>query len=139
IACRRSPPNWVYNPIGHFSATGEALCKSLFLGGVTRRHPGLRVGLLEGGVGWACSLYSDLISHWEKRNIKAVRELLDPQLLDEDRFRDLATEYGSVGLATRQLITGSLLTSPGMQTKRPRDDDMDEFAALGISSAEEIR
>jgi predicted TIM-barrel fold metal-dependent hydrolase len=139
IGFRRSPTNWVYNHIGHFSATGEALCKSLFLGGVTKRHPGLRVGLLEGGVGWACSLYGDLIAHWEKRNIKAVRELLDPQLLDEDRFKDLAAEYGSVGLASRQLISGALLTSPGMQTKRPSDDDMDEFGALSISSAEEIR
>ena len=44
-----SPTNWVYNHIGHFAASGEALCKSLFLGGVTRRFPELRVGILEGG------------------------------------------------------------------------------------------
>ncbi|MCE2390547.1 MAG: amidohydrolase family protein, partial [Proteobacteria bacterium] len=61
---RRSPSNWVYNHIGHFAATGEALAKSLFLGGVTRRFPGLRLALLEGGVGWACSLYADLVAHW---------------------------------------------------------------------------
>jgi predicted TIM-barrel fold metal-dependent hydrolase len=139
IGFRRSPSNWVYNHIGHFSATGEALCKSLFLGGVTRRFPGLRVALLEGGVGWACSLYSDLVGHWDKRNVKAIREQLDPTLLDEQRFKELAVEYGSVGLATRDMITGSLLTSPGMQTKRPTDDDLDEFAALGITSAEEIK
>ena len=36
------PSNYVYNHIGHFAAVGEALCKSLLLGGVTRRFPELR-------------------------------------------------------------------------------------------------
>jgi predicted TIM-barrel fold metal-dependent hydrolase len=139
IGFRRSPSNWVYNHIGHFAATGEALCKSLFLGGVTRRFPQLRVALLEGGVGWACSLYSDLVGHWMKRNLEAIRESLDPTLLDVDRFRQLAATYGSVGLATSAVISGSLLTSPGMQTERPGDDELDEFAALDIGSPEEIR
>jgi predicted TIM-barrel fold metal-dependent hydrolase len=139
IGFRRSPSNWVYNHIGHFSASGEALCKSLFLGGVTRRFPRLRVALLEGGVGWACSLYSDLVAHWQKRNVRAVREILDPRLLDVERFRQLAIAYGSVGLATSEVITGSLLTSPGMQTKRPNDDELDEFAALDIEDADQIK
>ena len=38
------------------AAAHESLCKSLFLGGVTRRFPTLRFGFLEGGVAWACSL-----------------------------------------------------------------------------------
>ena len=46
---RSSISNFVYNHIGHFAAAGEALAKSLFLGGVTRRFPRLRVALLEGG------------------------------------------------------------------------------------------
>jgi predicted TIM-barrel fold metal-dependent hydrolase len=139
IGFRRSPTNWIYNHIGHFAASGEALCKSLFLGGVTRRFPALRVGILEGGAGWACSLYSELVAHWEKRNVKAIREFLDPRLLDEVRFNELAVKYGPVGLATSQRITGAILTSPGMQTKRPSDEDLDEFAALGIDSSSEIR
>jgi predicted TIM-barrel fold metal-dependent hydrolase len=139
IGFRRSPSNWVYNHIGHFASSGEALCKSLFLGGVTRRHPELRVALLEGGVGWACSLYSDLVGHWTKRNVKAIRENLDPRLLDVERFRQLAVTFGPAGLATSKVISGSLLTSPGMQTKRPADDELDEFAALGIDTAEQIR
>ncbi len=138
IGFRRSPTNWVYNHIGHFAAAGEALCKSLFLGGVTRRFPGLRVGILEGGVGWACSLYSDLVAHWEKRNVRAIRQFLDPHLLDEARFRELAEAYGPVGPATRERILGALLTTPGMQTKRPHDEELDEFAALGIESAEMV-
>ena len=33
---RTSPTNFVYNHIGHFAAAGEAVCKALFIGGVTR-------------------------------------------------------------------------------------------------------
>ena len=135
---RRSTQNWVYNHIGHFGASGEALCKSLFLGGVTRRFPGLRVALLEGGVGWAASLYADLIGHWEKRNLSAVRENLDPALLDQAVFAKLAEEYGAVGPATRDKIQGALLTTPGQNQNRPADADLDEFAAIGIEGADEI-
>ena len=53
---RRSPTSYVYNHIGSFGASGEAICKSLFLGGVTRRFPELSFALLEGGVGYACNL-----------------------------------------------------------------------------------
>jgi predicted TIM-barrel fold metal-dependent hydrolase len=139
VGFRRSPTNWIYNHIGHFAASGEALCKSLLLGGVTRRFPSLRIGILEGGVGWACSLYSELVAHWDKRNVKAIREFLDPRLLDEIRFNELALKYGPVGLATSQRITGALLTSPGMQTKRPSEEDLDEFAALGIEASSQIK
>jgi predicted TIM-barrel fold metal-dependent hydrolase len=135
---RRSPTNWVYNHIGHFAASGEALCKSLFLGGVTRRFPELRVALLEGGVGWACNLFGDLLEHFETRNIRAMREELDPELLDQAEFEKLAAEYGPVGLATRGRIEGTVLTTPGHQSGRPSDADLDEFAALGISSVDEI-
>ena len=53
---RRSISSYMYNHIGSFAASMEAFCKSLFLGGVTRRFPGLAFGLLEGGVAWACAL-----------------------------------------------------------------------------------
>ncbi|MCP4906333.1 MAG: amidohydrolase family protein [bacterium] len=136
---RRSTSNWVYNHIGHFAASGEMLCKSLFLGGVTKRFPKLRVALLEGGVGWAASLYSDLVDHWGKRNLEAIRENLDPTLLDHAEFAKLAERYGAVGPATREKIEGALLTTPGMNHHRPPDEDLDEFSAIGIESAEEIK
>ena len=135
---RRSTSNWVYNHIGHFAASGEALCKSLFLGGVTRRFPELRIAMLEGGVGWACSLYSHLVEHFEKRNIRAIREHLDPALLDAAAFAKIATEYGAVGQAHQDKIAGSVLTTPGLQQHRPSDAELDEFAALSIERAEEI-
>ena len=54
-----SPSNFVYNHIGHFAAANHAACKAMFLGGVTRRFPGLNMAFLEGGAGWACLLYGD--------------------------------------------------------------------------------
>ena len=60
-------------PYRTFRGLGEAVCKALFLGGVTRRFPTLKMAFLEGGVGWACNLYADLIGHWKKRNARALR------------------------------------------------------------------
>jgi predicted TIM-barrel fold metal-dependent hydrolase len=64
---RNSPSNFVYNHIGHFAAAGHAVAKGIFLGGVTRRFPELRFAFLEGGVGWGCQLFGDLVEHWERR------------------------------------------------------------------------
>lgn len=138
VGFRRSTESWVYNHIGHFAASGEALCKSLFLGGVTRRFPGLRIALLEGGVGWACCLYSDLVGHWEKRNVKAMREQLDPALLDVEAFENLAARWATVRSTTSHRVAGTVLTTPGHTAKGPSDTEIDEFRALGIVSAEEI-
>jgi predicted TIM-barrel fold metal-dependent hydrolase len=90
---RLSPTNFTFNHIGHFAAAGHAVCKALFLGGVTRRFPSLRFAFLEGGVGWACMLFADLISHWEKRNRKAL-EHTDPRSLDRALLMTEARRYG---------------------------------------------
>jgi len=90
---RLSPTNFTYNHIGHFAAAGHAVCKALFLGGVTRRFPALRVAFLEGGVGWASLLYADLIGHWEKRSRNGL-EHTDPRALDRGLLMDLAGQYG---------------------------------------------
>ena len=47
---------------------------------MTRRFPDLNFAFLEGGVAWAAALYADLIGHWEKRNLAALRRHLDPAL-----------------------------------------------------------
>jgi predicted TIM-barrel fold metal-dependent hydrolase len=90
---RRSISSYVYNHIGHFGAAGEAVCKSLFLGGVTRRFPKLKFAFLEGGVGWGRSLYCDLIGHWEKRNREAV-DNYNPIHLDRELFAEMFERYG---------------------------------------------
>ncbi len=72
------------------------MAKALFLGGVTRRFPELNFAFLEGGVGWACSLYADLIGHWEKRNRQAL-ENTNPDQLDQAGLLALAEKYGQPG------------------------------------------
>ena len=78
---RNNPRNFTFNHIGHFAAAGHAVAKALFLGGVTRRFPDLRFGFLEGGAGWGCQLFADLIEHWERRGKEGL-EYMDPTKLD---------------------------------------------------------
>jgi predicted TIM-barrel fold metal-dependent hydrolase len=77
----RSISSYVYNHISMLAEGQQSLAKSLFLGGVTRRFPQMNFAFLEGGVAWAASLYCDLIGHWEKRNLGALRRNLDPAWL----------------------------------------------------------
>ena len=86
--------NPVYNHVGHFAAAATAVCKSLFLGGVSQRFPELRFLFLEGGVGWARSLLADLTGHWEKRSLDGLATDSDPRLADLDLFLDLYRRYG---------------------------------------------
>jgi len=72
--------NPVYNHMGHFATAANAICKSLFLGGVSQRFRELRFLFLEGGVGWARSLLADLTSHWEKRSLEGLARDSDPRL-----------------------------------------------------------
>jgi predicted TIM-barrel fold metal-dependent hydrolase len=90
---RSQIPNYVYNHIGVLAAGGEAICKALLMGGVTRRFPGLNFAFLEGGVGWAVNLYADLISHWERRSAAHIGDF-DPANLDRRLFFDLVSRYG---------------------------------------------
>ena len=93
---RQSISNYMYNHIGHLAEGQHALCKSLFMGGVTRRFPELNFAFLEGGVAWAASLFADLLGHWEKRNRRAM-DALDPANIDYAQFSELMTQVrGSV-------------------------------------------
>src|SRR2546430_4852750 len=69
------------------------MAKAIFFGGGPRRYPELNFGFLEGGVGWACSLYADLIGHWDKRNREAL-ENTNPARLDRATLLALAEKYG---------------------------------------------
>ena len=126
---RASVSSYVYNHVGMLGESHHALAKSLFLGGVTRRFPDLNFGFLEGGVAWAASLYADLVGHWEKRNVAAMRRL-DPERVDWEEFADLFARYGGewAALAPRP---------PHYPTQDL--DLLDEFAACGIEQAEDIR
>ncbi|MGO9060917.1 MAG: amidohydrolase family protein [Candidatus Binataceae bacterium] len=133
IGTRTSVSNFVYNHLGHFAAAGEAVCKALFLGGVTRRFPDLKFAFLEGGVGWACSLYADLIGHWKKRNPKGLEDV-DPANLDMPLLTDLFRRYGDKALNDK---LGELRQAMEVMTEHPTQAD--DFAACGISRPEDIR
>src|SRR5579885_1287421 len=129
---RTSISNYVYNHIGHFASSADAVCKSLFLGGVTRRFPQLRFSFLEGGVGWARSLFADLIGHWEKRNIKALANY-DPANIDQELLAQLSRRYGGKVLGDREFVKGREVAG-----RRPGATS-DDFAACAIESREDFR
>jgi predicted TIM-barrel fold metal-dependent hydrolase len=134
---RTSISNYMYNHIGHFAAAGEALCKALFFGGVTRRFPTLRFGFLECGVGWACSLYADLIEHWKKRNGTAM-ENYNPANLNRELLVDLYHRYGG------KMVEGKLeqlqQASSGMLAGTKEDPaTIDDWWRCGIEKPEDIK
>ena len=129
----RSISNYVYNHVNGLAAAHESLCKSLFLAGVTRRFPELRVGFLEGGVAWACALFAGLVGHWEKRNRDAIVEL-DPDRLDVDALLAYFSEYGDDAVLGR---LGELRDYFSRPAARPAQ--IDEFAAVGAATVDDLR
>ena len=130
---RRSVTNFSFNHIGHFSEGGTAICKSLFMAGVTRRFPALRAAFLEGGVSGACSLYAGIVGEWEKRNRQAL-EAVDPSRLDRDSLVALAGEYGD------GRVRGSLDALRAFyEHESSRPFYQDDWAALQVERGEELR
>ena len=136
---RMSVSNYSFNHIGAFAAAGEAFCKALFLGGVVRRFPQLRFCFLEGGVNWAVSLYNDLYEHWEKRNVKALRDWLDPTQIDRTLLSELVAKYGGEEYTpyldrfkVKDNVPGA---RPGLM---PDLDCIDDWAAAGIESKKDL-
>ncbi len=126
----RSPSSYVYNHISMLAEGQQALAKSLFLGGVTNRFPDMNFAFLEGGVSWAAALYCDLIGHWEKRHLAALRKNLDPALIDRALMVELLARYAPDAPVVSNAIT-----------RRPREpeDMLDEWAACGLTSAHDIK
>lgn len=120
--------NFTFNHLGSFAYLMFNVCKSLVLGGVTRRFPDLTFGFLECGVAWASVLLSDLIEHWEKRRLEKM-ELRRPELLDVDRFRRLHDEWG--GRMTAGRFSDEWLADVLYDDSPPREY-WDDFRALGI-------
>jgi len=128
---RRSISNYMYNQIGHFAAAGDALCKSLFMGGVTRRFPDLRFSFLEGGVAWAATLLGDQVSHWSKRRASELYHY-DPAAIDFDRLAELIAEHATDPRWAEQ--SGAAGHRLGGGKAEPRDD----WAALEVDSVEAL-
>jgi predicted TIM-barrel fold metal-dependent hydrolase len=136
ILLRNSPSNFCYNHIGHFASAGHAVAKALFFGGVTRRFPDLNFAFLEGGVGWACMLYADLIGHWEKRNGQAIQST-HPSRLDRAKLLQLAEKYG------RPDLIGAVRRGEGLEgdsgTLTGGVEDVDDYFRCKIERREDIR
>jgi predicted TIM-barrel fold metal-dependent hydrolase len=130
---RRSVSNYMANHIGSFGASMEAQARSLFMGGVTHRFPQLAFGLLEGGVAWACQLYADLVGHWQKRNARSIRHL-DPARIDTALIARLFADYGDAHFHAN--VPGLMDAFTRLEPEPPF---LDEWAACGIRSAEDVR
>ncbi|MGH7865851.1 MAG: amidohydrolase family protein [Candidatus Binataceae bacterium] len=137
LGFRTSPTNFTYNHIGHFAVASEAVCKALFIGGVTRRFPKLKFAFLEGGVGWATLLYADLIGHWQKRNLTAL-EFVNPSNLNRELLLDLARGYG--GDATAEALTRiNGPVEPEGSASTGGLTQLDDYAACKIERGEDVR
>jgi len=142
---RNSPSNFVANHLGHFAQSHHVFARALFLGGVTERFPTLNFAFLEGGVGWACSLYSDLMGHWEKRNRRFMAEHLDPLRLDQPAVRGLFDAHaaghprfaGKIDDILERNLDGIECDVPLAELSR-RDRDSDDFARVNIDSRADI-
>ena len=132
---RRSISNYMYNHMGHFAAAGEALCKALFLGGVTRRFPELRVAFLEGGVSWGARLLTDLVGHWQKRNPRDL-ENYNPAHFDRGLFEELLRDHGG---ALREMAASPDIHELRFGAPQGQTEPHDEFGACGIERPEDIR
>lgn len=133
---RMSRTNYVYNHIGNFAVAGEAACRSIFFGGVAQRFPGLRFGFLEGGVGWAANLFSDILGHFEKRNKEAIGHY-EPQALDRNLLEQLLKEH-----APPEVLAASDRLDEALLMLCDPDEDratVDEFRDCQIDSKADIQ
>ena len=130
---RRQIPNYVYNHIGILAAGGEAICKALFMGGVTQRFPDLNFAFLEGGVGWAANLLTDLISHWERRNGARIYDY-DPANLDTELFFDLVGRYGDERVLSHVDELRSIFGR-----RQPPVDHVDNFEAVPMQGVADLQ
>ena len=141
---RSSTSSHVANHVGHFAEANHAAARSLFLGGVTHRYPGLNFAFLEGGIGWAINLYLDLIGHWRKLNRKAMDRELSPANLDLAELRQLLERYGDERLRRNldALLHEHLDALEPFVTAEEsvrRNAGADEFADVPIAGEDDIR
>ena len=139
---RTSCSNFIYNHIGHFASGAEALCKSLFLSGVTARFPSLRIAFLEGGSLWAVSLYNELAGRWEQRNGATINNY-NPSYVDGEELKHFFEAYADEEVLTRIHAEDFPYQSPFCYSRRsllpPRQEELDEFASAEITKLTDVK
>jgi predicted TIM-barrel fold metal-dependent hydrolase len=133
---RTSLSTYMYNHIGHFAEAGEALCKALFFGGVTRRFPTLKFAFLEGGVSTGARLYADLIARWNKRNGQDI-ENYNPANLNVEQLLDLCKRYG--GRVTEGKLDQLSKASGVTINTKDAPEQKNDFWRCDIKTQEDIR
>jgi predicted TIM-barrel fold metal-dependent hydrolase len=133
---RTSISNYMYNHIGHFAEAGEAVCKALFFGGVTRRFPTLKFAFLEGGVSTGARIYADLLARWKKRNPEAI-ENYNPANLNAELLLDLCKRYG--GRVTEGKLDQLSKASGATINTKAAPDIVNDFRLCGVEKEEDIR
>jgi len=133
---RTSISSYIYNHLGGFAASAEAVCKALFFGGVSVRFPTLTFGFCEGGVAWARNLYCDLVAHWQKRRGEMLEHNYGPHHIDRQALGALFERYARKGVDAdmEELIRGYL--------HRPSGEYpfiFDEFERCGVRTLEDFR
>jgi hypothetical protein len=140
---RSSISSYMNNHIGHFADGSEAFAKALFFGGVTKRFPKLRIGMLEGGADWGARVYIHLVDRWQKRSRKGL-ENYDPASLDRAALRAVFERYGQEltkgrSLDGEDLVRDTLGERYTNSAQQPRPEELEDFAAAGIESVEDIK
>jgi predicted TIM-barrel fold metal-dependent hydrolase len=141
---RASTSNYMNNHIGHFADGSEAFARSLFFGGVTKRFPKLRVGMLEAGAAWGASVYIHLVDRLSKRSPEALENYnfahLDRALLTELFQRHGQDLIGKTGLLDPETLADATLQSAGSNHRAiPKPDEFNDFGKAGIESVEDIK
>jgi predicted TIM-barrel fold metal-dependent hydrolase len=140
---RSSISNYMNNHIGHFADGSEAFAKALFFGGVTRRFPQLRVGMLEGGADWGARVYIHLVDRWTKRSRQGL-EHYDPASLDRVALKALFEQYGKEltkgrSIEGEDLVRDTLGERYTNEAQQPRGQELEDFGAAGIESVQDIK
>ena len=128
------------NHLGHFAQGNQTAARGLFMGGVTHRFPNLRFAFLEGGIGWACTLYTDLIAHWQKRNRKAIQDM-DPAKFDAVELGRLLEENGYDHATVEAIMKDHVDPHEPFQQQAhlsDRDRAGDDFWAVPLDSEADI-
>ncbi len=120
------------NHIGSFMSMTYPVAKSVFMGGVTRRHPGLPFAFQECGVWWAAALLADAVEHWERFNRAALTRYFDRSRFDAAEVARLLRAYAPEhAAASVEEVAETLLLGAD-------EGDAAEWDALAVSSPEEL-
>lgn len=118
---------------------GETLAKALFFGGVTRRFPRLRIGLLEAGAAWGVGVYRQLCDAFGRRSRRAIQRG-NPALLDREEFHRYWREYGAELWRDREYSKDELATLAFgcLASASEQPNDVDDFALAGVENEHDI-